>query len=159
MRGLHPKQVNLPHNWYAEDTKSYTNFPELARDMPQVWTCKFNSKTWMIKQLVTKSPTAILRNAMVHCAVWMIPGQPGNIHTLKGACGKQEQDDCSYNCFLFVHNKYCPLIISLTKPFTIYASFSVWQYILHTIRKCKKMAGQNTFQILLLDDANMIGEH
>jgi hypothetical protein len=25
----------------------------------------------------------------------------------------------------------------------------------HTIRKCKKMAGQNTFQILLLNDANM----
>ena len=29
----------------------------------------------------------------------------------------------------------------------------------HTIRKCKKMAGQNTFEILLLNDANMIGEH
>ena len=29
----------------------------------------------------------------------------------------------------------------------------------HTIRKCEKMAGQNTFQILLLNDANMIGEH
>ena len=29
----------------------------------------------------------------------------------------------------------------------------------HTIRKCKKMAGQNTFQILLLNDAHMIGEH
>ena len=28
----------------------------------------------------------------------------------------------------------------------------------HTIRKCKKMAGQNTFPILLLNDANMIGE-
>jgi hypothetical protein len=30
---------------------------------------------------------------------------------------------------------------------------------LHTIQKRKKMAGQNTFQILLLNDANMIGEH
>ena len=29
----------------------------------------------------------------------------------------------------------------------------------HTIQKCKKMAGQNTFEILLLNDANMIGEH
>ena len=29
----------------------------------------------------------------------------------------------------------------------------------HTIQKCKKMAGQNTFQILLLNDANMIREH
>jgi hypothetical protein len=29
----------------------------------------------------------------------------------------------------------------------------------HTIQKRKKMAGQNTFQILLLDDSNMIGEH
>ena len=29
----------------------------------------------------------------------------------------------------------------------------------HTIRKRKKIAGQNTFQILLLNDANMIGEH
>ena len=29
----------------------------------------------------------------------------------------------------------------------------------HTIQKCKKMAGQNTFKILLLNDANMIGEH
>ena len=28
----------------------------------------------------------------------------------------------------------------------------------HTIRKYKKMAGQNTFQILLLNDANMIGQ-
>ena len=28
----------------------------------------------------------------------------------------------------------------------------------HTIQKCKKTAGQNTFQILLLNDANMIGE-
>jgi hypothetical protein len=31
--------------------------------------------------------------------------------------------------------------------------------IVHTIQKCKEMAGQNTFQILLLNDANMIGEH
>ena len=30
---------------------------------------------------------------------------------------------------------------------------------IHTIRKRKKMAGQNTFQIFLLGDANMIGEH
>jgi hypothetical protein len=29
----------------------------------------------------------------------------------------------------------------------------------HTIQKCQKMAGQNTFEILLLNDANMIGEH
>ena len=29
----------------------------------------------------------------------------------------------------------------------------------HTIRKCKKMAGQNTFPILLLNDDIMIGEH
>ena len=29
----------------------------------------------------------------------------------------------------------------------------------HTIRKCQKMARQNTFEILLLDDANMIREH
>ena len=29
----------------------------------------------------------------------------------------------------------------------------------HTIRKYKKMVGQNTFQILVLNDANMIGEH
>ena len=29
----------------------------------------------------------------------------------------------------------------------------------HTIQKCKKIAGQNTFQIWLLNDANMIGEH
>ena len=32
-------------------------------------------------------------------------------------------------------------------------------YTPHTIRKRKKMAGQNTFQIILLSDANMIGEH
>ena len=32
-------------------------------------------------------------------------------------------------------------------------------FVHHTIRKCKKMAGQNTFQILLLNDTNMIGEH
>ena len=30
---------------------------------------------------------------------------------------------------------------------------------MHTIRKYKKMAGQNTFQILVLNDSNMIGEH
>ena len=29
----------------------------------------------------------------------------------------------------------------------------------HTIRKCQKMAKQNTFKILLLNDANLIGEH
>ena len=29
----------------------------------------------------------------------------------------------------------------------------------HTIRKRKNMVGQNTSQILLLNDANMIGEH
>ena len=29
----------------------------------------------------------------------------------------------------------------------------------HTIRKFKKVAGQNTFPILLLNDANMIEEH
>ena len=29
----------------------------------------------------------------------------------------------------------------------------------HTIRKCQKMARQNTFKILLLNDANMIGKH
>jgi hypothetical protein len=29
----------------------------------------------------------------------------------------------------------------------------------HTIRKCQKMARQNTFEILLLNDTNTIGEH
>ena len=29
----------------------------------------------------------------------------------------------------------------------------------HTIQKSKKIAGKNTFQILLLNDANMIGKH
>jgi hypothetical protein len=29
----------------------------------------------------------------------------------------------------------------------------------HTIRKCQKMDKQNTFKFLLLNDANMIGEH
>ena len=29
----------------------------------------------------------------------------------------------------------------------------------HTIRKYKKMGVQNTFQILVLNDANMMGEH
>ena len=29
----------------------------------------------------------------------------------------------------------------------------------HTIQKRKKMPGQNKFQNLLLNDANMIGEH
>ena len=29
----------------------------------------------------------------------------------------------------------------------------------HTIPKCQKMSRQNTFEILLLNDANMIGEH
>ena len=28
----------------------------------------------------------------------------------------------------------------------------------HTFRKCKNLAGQNTFQILLINDANMIGD-
>ena len=32
-------------------------------------------------------------------------------------------------------------------------------YPVHTIRKCQKLARQNTFEILLLNDANMIGEH
>ena len=32
-------------------------------------------------------------------------------------------------------------------------------YVQHTIQKCKKMAGPNTFEILLLNDANKIGEH
>ena len=36
---------------------------------------------------------------------------------------------------------------------------SVTNNSFHTIRKCKKMDGQNTFEILLLNDANMIGEH
>jgi hypothetical protein len=31
--------------------------------------------------------------------------------------------------------------------------------VIHTIQKPQKMAGQNTFQILFLNDANMIGEH
>ena len=45
------------------------------------------------------------------------------------------------------------------------ASFADIQYCIYadimgqTIRKRKKMAGQNTFQILLLNDANMIEEH
>ena len=30
--------------------------------------------------------------------------------------------------------------------------------LMHTIRKCQKMARQNTFEILLLNDANMIRE-
>ena len=77
MRGLHPKQVNLPHNWYVEDTKSYTNFPELARDMPQVWTCKFNSEHEWSKQLVTKSPTALLRNEC-HGALRSLDDTRGN---------------------------------------------------------------------------------
>ena len=40
--------------------------------------------------------------------------------------------------------------------------FYICLFFLHwalTIRKCKNMARQNTFPILLLNDANMIGEH
>ena len=29
----------------------------------------------------------------------------------------------------------------------------------HTIRKCNKIAGQNTLQMLLLNDVDLIGEH
>ena len=34
----------------------------------------------------------------------------------------------------------------------------IFGQVVRTIRKFKKMARQNTFEILLLDDANMIGE-
>ena len=44
------------------------------------------------------------------------------------------------------------LIIASTNPQYDYRLF------IHTIRKCQKMAWQNTFKILLLNDANMIGE-
>ena len=40
-----------------------------------------------------------------------------------------------------------------------YCSHNTLWMVSHTIQKRKKMAGQNTFQILLLNDANMIGEH
>jgi hypothetical protein len=43
------------------------------------------------------------------------------------------------------------------KTFDLLLDFVVG--IAHTIRKRKKMAGQNTFQIFLISDANMIGEH
>ena len=41
-------------------------------------------------------------------------------------------------------------------------SFTIYHTVCklgHTIRKCQKIARQNTFEILLLNDANMIGEH
>jgi len=98
MRGLHPKQVNFPHNWSVEDTKSYTNFPELARDMPQVWTCKFNSEHEWSNNFsntngVTKSPTALLRRPWCVAQLddtrvgrgtfvpWRVPVNNNNLHS------------------------------------------------------------------------------
>ncbi len=58
--------------------KSKTDFPELARDMPQVWTCKFN-RTWIIKQLLqykwsNKVTYGELRLSHGALRSWMIPG-------------------------------------------------------------------------------------
>ena len=44
-----------------------------------------------------------------------------------------------------------PPEVSLNTFFYLCVCFLLY----HTIRKCKKMAGQNTFKILLLNDANM----
>ena len=44
-------------------------------------------------------------------------------------------------------------------PFSQKTYFEQERTLEHTIRKRQEMAGQNTFQILLLNDANMIGEH
>ena len=49
--------------------------------------------------------------------------------------------------------KFWFLLLDVTNPIQTSTRAS------HTIRKYKKMAGQNTFQILVLNDANMIGEH
>ena len=43
--------------------------------------------------------------------------------------------------------------------FAIKLNLFIFVYWSHTIQKPQKMAGQNTFQILFLNDANMIGEH
>ena len=50
-------------------------------------------------------------------------------------------------------NAICVPTTKAVLPEEKYEVHTSW---LHTIRKCKKMAGQNTFQILLLNDANMI---
>ena len=56
------KQVNFLHNWSVEDTKSQTNFPELARDMPKYEPVSSTEHEWSNNYSntngVTKSPTA-----------------------------------------------------------------------------------------------------
>jgi hypothetical protein len=54
----------------------------------------------------------------------------------------------------FLHKNLSPFKGS---KFRIYLFYDLEPF--HTIQKPQKMAGQNTFQILFLNDANMIGEH
>ena len=56
-----------------------------------------------------------------------------------------------------LHNSVCNFF-NLSFEFLMPAGRDELQ-LTHTIRKYKKMAGQNTFQILVLNDANIIGEH
>ena len=74
------------------------------------------------------------------------------IPTLVGACAAiWSCTSISTSCKNQTGNEFHPLTASQV--------FSMRFQSGHTIRKYKKMAGQNTFQILLLNDANMIGEH
>ena len=56
-------------------------------------------RTWMIKQLVTKSPTALLRKAMVRCAAWMIPGATGE-HSYPEGCLWKTRQESAYSFML-----------------------------------------------------------
>ena len=53
------------------------------------------------------------------------------------------------------------IISGYTRVHNVGPFWSIWckKALAHTIQKCKKMAWQNTFQILFLNDAHMIGEH
>ena len=62
-------------------------------------------------------------------------------------------------CATDVHIRTCVDIAALKLMLNQLLSLRLVNKISHTIRKCQKMARQNTFEILLLDDAYMIGEH
>ena len=63
--------------------------------------------------------------------------------------------DCEFSCGHDAMHWWTQFLFRVTKN----GGWNIQSHLYHTIRKCKKMAGQNTFEILLLNDANMIGEH
>ena len=139
-------KINMLHNLNIWFDCLFSTYNSLKKKYPKIsgYLDKI-SKIWIMKKFDTQSIHVSKENGYPCIQVSMYP----SMHDIQVS---KKKSVSKISMYPDIWKKWYPLIPT-------WGSFWQKHSLLHTIQKLKKMAGQNALQILLLDDANMIGEH